>query len=609
MEEIEATGIPAFLAEHPPFAGLDRQVLVNVAATALVEFFPEGDEILTELGEPARHVYIVRKGAVELTIGGKTVDLLHEGEMFGHPSVLSGRPPSLGARAHEDVICLLLPPETIFEVFGTRGGLGFLISSIRRRSYHLGPPPALRAITVRSVLRRPAVEVGEDEPVASVARIMSANDVTGVVVTGESGAGIVTDRDLRERVLGAGLTGETPVGGVSTRPVRFAGPDDLVDDVLIEMLDQGVRHLPIRSEGRYMGMLEVTDIVSIGLLDPFDLRASIETATSVESLVALSQRIPNTVAAAIDAGVGAPQLGRMVASFTDSLTAAALGLAMGDIGPEPVPWAWVALGSQARREQGLITDQDHTLFYAEGGAVHDAWFADLADRVVTTLEACGIPRCPSGVMASEAKWRAETRARVEEIKHATWEHDRGAALFAGIALDHRQIAGDLDVTAGLEEIRRAATANHGFVVRSGELAVAQQIPIGFFGNLVVRDIGDHQGVLNIKSGGIHPVIELGRFFALRSDSAAVGTIERVRHASRAGVLDEEDAEGLVEAFALLVEVRLRHQVDNWRKGAPPDNLIDPVTLGPLARAQLKDAFGIIREVQRQVAREIAPHAR
>jgi CBS domain-containing protein len=434
---------------------------------------------------------------------------------------------------------------------------------------------------------------------------MTENDVSGVMVNGESGPGIVTDRDLRERILASDLGGETPVGKIVTRPVRVVDEGDLIDDVLIGMLDQGLTHMPVRSGEGYLGMLEVPDAVAAGMLDPFDLRASIEAAPSEEALVAASGRIPEIITAVIDAGVAAPQLGRMVASLTDALTTTALRFAADGLGAAPVPWAWVALGSQARREQGLATDQDHMMLYDEGGAGEDRWFETLAGRVVTTLEKCGIPPCPNGVMASAPSWRSEARVRIERFREATWEHDRKAALFAGLALDQRQVAGDLDATRALEEMRRAAAANHGFVVRSGELALDQQPPIGFLGNLVVRDVRDHEGVLNVKVGGIHPVVELARFLALAGDIPSTGTIERVRDATREGVIDEEDGEGLIEAFTYLVEVRLRHQVDNWRKGIAPDNLIDPETLGPLARSQLKDAFGMIREMQRQVERQIA----
>jgi CBS domain-containing protein len=208
-------------------------------------------------------------------------------------------------------------------------------------------------------------------------------------------------------------------------------------------------------------------------------------------------------------------------------------------------------------------------------------------------------------MASKPEWRSEAPHRVDQIQESTWEHDRRAALFVGMALDHRQIAGEFEATRALEAMRRAAAGNPGFVVRSGELALDQPPPIGFLGNLVVRDVGDHEGVLNIKGGGIHPVVELARYFALVGDSASVGTIERLHEASRTGVIDQDDGDGLIEAFTFFVEIRLRHQVDNWRKGLRPDNLIDPETLGPLARSQLKDAFALIREVQRMVERQIA----
>jgi CBS domain-containing protein len=212
-------------------------------------------------------------------------------------------------------------------------------------------------------------------------------------------------------------------------------------------------------------------------------------------------------------------------------------------------------------------------------------------------------------MASEAEWRFEFPALAEAVNRAINEHEQSSTLFAGVVLDSRHVAGALDVAAGLKSIRRAASQNHRFVLRSAELAVKQAIPIGFFGNLVVRDLGEHEGVLNIKTGGIHPVVELARVFALRVGSVATGTVERIQDAARSGALDSDHAEGLIEAFELMIEVRLRHQLDSRRLGVRPDDLIDPGGLGPLTKSQLKVAFRIVREVQRQVAHEIEPHAR
>jgi CBS domain-containing protein len=609
VEEIEATGIPGFLAGHPPFSNLSRPELRDIASSSLIEFFPAGDPILVEKGEPAHHVYVIRRGAVELTSGGATVDLLGEGEVFGHPSVLSGRPPLLGARAHEDTICLLLPAEEVAAAFGTRSGLGFLVESLRRRGEVMRSPPLFRAMTAASLVRRPVVEVGEDDPVGVVARKMTESQVTGVLVAGDTGPGIVTDADLRERVLGAGLGHETPVGAITTRPVRVAAPQTLAEVALVEMLDQGLSHLPISGGHGYVGMLELGDLVGGGLLGPFSLRLSIDSASSSDELVSHAAGIPSAIASLSDFGVAARRVGMMVASLTDALTRAAIRLATADLGEPPYPWVWLALGSQARQEQGMLTDQDHALLYAPGGAEEDGWYAKLAGRVVTTLEACGIPRCPNGVMASESGWRAELGEWVEQVAASTRAHDHKATLFAGIALDHRIVIGDLDAAGSLEEMRKAAVADSRFVVRTGELAVAQQIPIGFFGKLVVRELGDHQRVLDIKAGGLHPVVELARYLALVADVPALATTARIEGAADAGVIDAEDGEGVNEAFDLLLGMRLQHQVDNWRIGSTPDNLIDPETLGPLSRAQLRDAFGIVREVQRDVARQIEPRFR
>src|SRR5918994_70876 len=137
--------VESFLARYPPFDAVPPEERIRVARATQIEFFPAGTTILRQAGPPAAFLYVVRRGAVELRDGGRTVDLLEEGEVFGHPSLLSGLSPGLEVRAHDDTLCYLIDAEVAQEVFGTPAGLSYLASSLRRRT--------TRALDIRHAAR------------------------------------------------------------------------------------------------------------------------------------------------------------------------------------------------------------------------------------------------------------------------------------------------------------------------------------------------------------------------------------------------------------------------------------------------------------------------
>ena len=194
--------VESFLARYPPFSALRGDDLHRIAGSVQIEYFPLGATILRQAGEPARFLYVVRRGAVELLDEGRMLDLLEEGELFGHPSLLSGLSPGLEVRAHDETLCYLVDPGVATEVFGTAAGLAFLASSLRRRS--------IRAIDVRDavrldprlasvgeLIRRPPVTCPPATSVSEAAALMARERVSSLLVDGTNGLGILTDRDLR----------------------------------------------------------------------------------------------------------------------------------------------------------------------------------------------------------------------------------------------------------------------------------------------------------------------------------------------------------------------------------------------------------------------------
>lgn len=596
--------IGEFLHGLHPFDGLDDGALARVERSVRIEFFPAGAEIIRRAGPASPSLYVVRSGAVEILDGERLIDLMGEGELFGFPSLLSGEPPSVDVRAHEDTICYAIDHGTAEEVMGSAAGLAFLASraSWRGGRPRAGPELSSALRSVGSLVGREPVVCDAGITVREAATLMAERRVSSLLVRHGPRLGIVTDRDLRTRVVAAGRGFDTPVEEVATFPARTVPPETQAGEVLLSMLDLGFHHFPIADAGGpLIGVVTDTDLMGMARQSPFALKSEIERAKDAEAVAAAGRRVPEVVCGLVEASVDPVDVGRVVAIAVDSMTSRLLRIEMDRVGEPPVPWAWLALGSAARREQALHTDQDHALAYdaVDGGEEEaDAYFAELAGAVTDGLAASGIPRCDGGAMAENRSLRRSVEGWRRAFRE--WMADPGmkGSILTSIVFDYRRVAGSLDVESALDAEIRAAPHRPLFLRHLARRALDTRPPTGFFREFVVEAKGEHAGRLDVKHGGIMIVGNLARARAVAAGSTEKTTRGRLRAAAAAGSFDEETAEGLSEAFGLLWQERLRHQAAQVRAGEPPDDFVDPATLGQLTRSGLRTAFRIVANAQK-----------
>jgi CBS domain-containing protein len=393
-----------------------------------------------------------------------------------------------------------------------------------------------------------------------------------------------------------------------TSPVVSVSPDASLEEVLLMMLEHAVHHIPVRdTAGKVVGVVTDTDILGLERTDAFALRTAIERAPDREALSADLRRLPDVVCSLVRSDVDAVHVGDVVAVTIDAATRRLIDLSIRELGDPPGPWAWLALGSEARHEQALATDQDHALAFEMGdGTAEEAhdYFGRLAERVSDGLEAGGIPRCRGSVMAENPAWRRTPAGWQAEFRRWMRDPSVGGRAFTSIALDYRRVAGPLDIEPVLDGVIREAPGHPMFLRRLANTATELRPPTGFFRDLVVEHSGRHVGTLDLKEGGIKPITNLARTYAVAAGTSGNRTLRRLRDAARAGRIEESLGSGLGEAFRLLWKVRLDHHVGQVEAGRPPDDHVDPATIGPIARSGLKEAFRTIARTQRLLDREI-----
>ena len=447
-------------------------------------------------------------------------------------------------------------------------------------------------LPVKYLMKRKPVFVEPVATVAQAARTMHEALIGSVLVADEP-PGIVTDRDLRGRVLAAGLGPETPVRQVMTRPLKTLDSDAPVFMALQLMLEEHIHHLALVEEGKIIGVISSTDLLRHEATGAFYLRRTLDSVEDPTAFAHYSREVAGTVQTLFRGGLGAAQIGQIVSSLNDALVKRLVGLAEQALGPPPTPFAWIVFGSEGRLEQTLLTDQDNALVYEDASSEAHSYFAALAKQVVDGLIQVGFPVCPGGYMATNwCKPRNEWQSLF-----TSWVRtpEPQALLEAAIFFDFRPVAGLLSL-APLEDILAAAETEKLFIARAAQEALRWGPPLGFF----KRVISDH-GMVDLKIGGIGPIVNLARVGGLAAGSRERSTLERLVTAGNSGLLfKREDAALLAETFEFLLHVRLRQQLAALQTNQPIDHKVRLDALSALERRHLKEAFVTIRQVQDDV---------
>jgi CBS domain-containing protein len=338
-----------------------------------------------------------------------------------------------------------------------------------------------------------------------------------------------------------------------------------------------------------------------------DLTEAIRQAADVPALTEVSQRFAPTVGELLDAGVDPVDAGHVIGLAIDELTRRLIELHTAEAGEPPTPFSWIALGSAARHEQSLNTDQDHALaFDAEEGAEEavDPYFAGLAETVTAGLEACGIARCDGGVMAVNPAWRRTVPGWRRRFGEYMADTSVMGSRITGIAFDFRRVTGELEVDRDLDEAIRGAHRDTAFMRRLAKTVLELEPAAGRRGEIALERRGEHAGTFDVKHGAITPITNLARFYAIDAGLTENRTVERLRGAADAGRIPAGLRDDLWEAFRLAWRVRLEHHVLMVGSGAQPDDFVDPATLRPIPRRSLGEALRVVAEAQSALAREL-----
>jgi len=595
MNELPEIG--RFLSGLPGFDTLNNVQINAAAASIQIGYYRAGSGIL-HIGDDNQHLRIVRSGAIELhNANGDLVTRAAEGDCFGFPSLMNAMPVRHESVAIEDSLIYHLDGNVFSKLRAQNAH--FDTHFIRMLSDRLLTRPPVAKLhgaggrAVAQLITRPPVTIEADASIRQAAQAMVEERVSAMLIMDKGKfCGIVTDRDIRSRVVAAGKSGDMAVRDVMSENPIFIEADALAYEAALTMMQKQIHHLPVCDHGSLVGMVSRSDFMRLETEHPLYLVNDIAKQTTVAGIVHACQRLPGLIASQVNADANGEQLGKFVTTITDAITRKLCRIGETELGAPPCDYAWVAMGSQGRHEQSARSDQDNALVLDDSTQEsHDEYFEALAKIVNDGLNECGYVYCPGDVMASNPRWRKSLQTWKGYFNTWISVPEEKSLMHANIFFDLRCVYGNSSLVDELKaSIQKDTRRNEIFLALMAKNAMNFQPPLGFFRQFVLQKSGEHKNTLDIKLHGIMPIVEIARIRALAAGEMRITTRNRLRAAAAAGEITEDDAANLIDALDFIEKLRMEHQSRQMHAGEEPDNHMSPGELSPLVRQNLKSAF-------------------
>jgi CBS domain-containing protein len=610
------------LKATPPFALLEGAVLKEITKEISMEFHPKGHTILHQHGPAAEHLHVIRSGAVKVFVRTNEgeevlVDYRTSGDFFGLLSFICGDISRDHIVATEDTTCYLIKKETVHGLLKTHAAFcEFWLRSMLKRMVDMtyreihdrtllygGGDKLLFTNILNDLATKEVITASEDISIREAAEIMADRQISSLVLLDADGlpAGMVTDRDLRNKVVARGRDINGRVGDIMSVTIIKSEARDYCFEALLKMIRYNIHHLLVVSKGELKGILTNHDLMMLQGSSPLSVAREIENQNTIDGLIPASQKIDRTVSLLVREGARAGNITRIITEINDRLLKKVIEITESRMGPSPRGYCWIVFGSEGRKEQTFKTDQDNAIIYDDeggGSEVAAAYFHEFAVRIKDGLLRCGFPACKADYMASNPEWCQPLSVWKKYFSNWINRPTAEAILRSLIFFDFRPVHGNVLLAERLRSFLSNEIRDKDlFLGHMAGNVVKNRPPLDFFGRVCCEKKGTYQGKLDLKINGLSPIIDATRLSALEMKVYNTSTLERLMELrDRNGTVSRFSRE-LEQAFEFLLSLRLRHQFEQIQRGIEPDNHLDPSCLGTMERTQLKESFKLILSVQ------------
>ncbi len=618
--------IISFLREIMPFKDLSDTELQEVARHCRIDFYPKGSRLMTVDQTEISHLFLIQQGGVKaFLIDAKGEEVLKdyrgESSYVGALGIIRGTRANLNIETVEDTFCFLLPREIFLNLVKSNPSFShFYLKSfsdqvvstayqeLRHHKVSLRSSEDLYLFNIcAGDLAKPARKMSVKSSIQDVAKQMARLRIGSMLLHDPDDAddilGIVTDTDFRVKVVATARDFSEPVENIMSIPLQTVLAEEICFEVLLKMMASGIRHFAVEKAGRIIGVLTSHDLMVLQGNSPFYLFKEIVKQRDIEGLYPIAAKLPEIIRNLIKEGGKAGNISRMISILNDQIVKQVLSLLEREMGRPPVSYCWLLMGSEGRREQTFLTDQDNAIVYADPysedqKAEAQHYFSEFAHKAIQHLSKCGFPLCPGDIMATNPQWCQPFSVWIKYFTQWITEPAPDELLNATIFFDFRAGYGDEKLAVSLRNhLIDIAPGQDLFALHLARQCLVNRVPLSFFRNFIVERDGEHKNGLDIKLRGLIPIIGYARILALKNGLKETNTISRLQALQGEGHIPLDLCAAAVKAYELQMQFRIVHQLEQIENKITPDNYIEPENMTEMERTMLKDAFGVIEKLQ------------
>jgi len=622
----------AIIAKYPPFSFLPEAKFAELGDSFSAESVKKNQVKFIRNKTKVRYLYVLASGAAELYYeknGDKTLRRkLSEGDCFGGISILLNNSLAVRTlRTSEDTVFYRLPEEQFLtlcdefedfkEFFTNTFGKKMLDRSyadmMARQVDSADRSPSFLHQRITAIYNLSLYSCLESMTIRDAAAKMTEDDTGYLLVqnAAQQYTGIITDEDLRKRVVAVDSDKTQPVSAIMSTPLVTLPEDSQLFEAYTLMIKTGISHLPVSgSDGTISGILTDRRIITEQSRSPYFLIQEITRATSPEQLTHIQSRLPDLLVDPIKSGVQPESIAGLIATIADTVLEKIIALAIEKAGPPPCAFAFIVMGSEGRSEQTLKTDQDNAIIYEDLPAAREAerarnYFLGLAADICGWLNTAGYEYCDGKNMAQNPDWcqpLSVWKSYFDRWIDATSPED---LLYSSIFFDFRLAWGERELADELNDFLYGSLGKwSGFFFKyMVENALKIRPPLGFFRNIVVESKGEHKDAFDIKLA-MMPIIDFARIYSLKHGIRETNTLARLGKIHEKRVLTTGEYDDIVQSYEYLMNLRFLRQVTAiLEEGVSADNFINPKHLTRIDQTMLKEIFKRIEGIQQKMSIE------
>ena len=594
---------------QPPFSLLDDEGKEHVRRGMDLAYF-DRHAIIVETGQTGEYVYLIHKGEVaelDPTLPSSVARIGHytSGDLFGAISILNGKS-RYRFQAEQECLCYLMPKSLFKTLCNEYPEFNqFFRQSLAHKARLLTEKRAEGGVTMAGFMlarvsecMRPPLLLPADADIATAVRTLNDSHADSLLVEASSQRGMVTKTDLLNAIVLTEHPVTTSLADIAQYTLVTVTSSQYLFEALVSMTRHKVTRVVVMDEDKVAGVVELTDVLSYFSSRSYVVSLQVEQASDLSALAAASHRTPELVNALMAQGVKL--------RFAMDLLAALNGRIMNkawEFTIDPTHHqhsCLMVMGSEGRGEQILKTDQDNGLILAD-----DAEWPDVGEdmqRLTATLIELGYPPCPGNIMVSNPEWVATVSQWKGHIARWASARDGDSLMKLAIMLDAHGVAGNPSLLESVrEELFERCSRDELLLSYFARTALRFSTPLTLFGSLKKPQHG-----IDIKKGGIFPIVHGVRTMALERRIRATSTLDRLDALAEDGRLDRRFADDLGEALALFTELRLKQQLQTQSGDASAEqqersNRVVVQELSSLERDLLREALHIVKDFKQRLS--------